>query len=95
MGDQSKPVACPDHGQSYATFVCQHLVKGKGLGYFCADDKSDPCPDAWCGACDRMREKERGWNDRSEAFAKVTMICAGCYQTVKARNRIIPGTDRQ
>ncbi|MFL5242350.1 MAG: DUF2199 domain-containing protein [Gemmataceae bacterium] len=86
MSDKKLTVSCDCHGESYATFVCKHLAKGFGLGFFCADQPGDPQPDAWCGACQRVLEKEGVWNDRSESFADVKLVCAGCYTTIKDRN---------
>ena len=56
MSDKAVEVECGTHGRSYATFVCQHLVNGRGLGFFAADDPDDPQPDAWCAACDKIRQ---------------------------------------
>jgi hypothetical protein len=38
-------------------------------------------------ACEEVRQQEGEWNDRSEAFAKITLLCAGCYEVVKQRNQ--------
>ncbi len=70
------------------TYVCQHLVRGSGLGFFYGDSK-DLRPDAWCGDCDRILIENGGeWNDESEAFAKVTILCANCYDIVRQRNEV-------
>lgn len=86
MSEKDTVVQCDIHGTSFATFVCQHLPKGEGLGFFCADDPDDPCPDAWCGECEKVRVAEGEWNEKSESFANITVICAGCYEVVKRRN---------
>ena len=65
--------------------VCSPPV-GDGGGFRCADDEEGPRPDAWCDACDRALEQEGEWNDRSEAFAGVTLLCAGCYDEARRRN---------
>jgi hypothetical protein len=87
MSDKHQMVECRIHGQSYATFVCQHLPQGQGLGFYSADVPDDPQPDAWCGECEKVRMAEGEWNDMSQAFAKITMLCAGCYEVAKKRNR--------
>ena len=87
MSDKNKRVECRIHGTSHATFVCQHLPKNLGRGFYCADDPNDPQPDAWCAECERIRLAEGEWNDTSEAFAKITLLCAGCYEVVKKRNQ--------
>jgi hypothetical protein len=87
MGDAGNHVQCGTHGPATATFVCQHLVSGSGLGFFCADDPEAPHPDAWCGQCEEVRIREGGeWNDASEALAKVTLICHHCYEAARERN---------
>ena len=91
MSDKSKRVDCRSHGTSYATFVCQHLVRGRGLGFFCADDPNDPQPDAWCSECETIRSAEGEWNDTSESFANITLLCAGCYEVIKRRNQPAAG----
>ena len=86
MSDKKTPIHCEKHGRRYATFVCCHLVQGSDLGFFYADDPEDERPDAWCGACDRVLLEEGEWNDRSEGFAQVTLICSECYDAVRKRN---------
>ena len=77
---------CARHGVSQKTFVCQHLVKGTGLGFNQAEDPDNPRPDAWCDGCDKVLREEGEWNDRSEAMAKITLMCAECYDAAEARN---------
>src|SRR5690349_18772604 len=85
MSDPTKEVFCDRHGTSHATFVCQHLDQGEGRGFFCAND---PRPDAWCALCDEALRQEGEWNDRSEALARVTLLCAGCYDELRRRNEV-------
>jgi hypothetical protein len=49
MGDPEKRLECRDHGEAYATFVCQHIAVGTGQG-FNYGNLEDPRPDAWCDA---------------------------------------------
>ena len=87
MSDQSHTVICHVHGTSYATFVCQHLHFGQGLGFIQADDTpADPHPDAWCDTCDALLREEGGWTVRLRDFADLTLLCAGCYDEVRERN---------
>ena len=90
MSDKNEKVECRNHGTSYATFVCHHLLTGQGLGFICVDDPNDPQPDAWCSECEKVRSAEGSWNDTSEA-AQVSLLCAGCYEVVKRRNESTPG----
>jgi hypothetical protein len=80
---------CQRHGRQGVTFVCQHLQHGKGLGFFVPDappTQEEPWKMAWCNVCEKIREEEAGWNDRSEAFAGSLAICAGCFEEIRARN---------
>src|ERR1700733_7478602 len=87
MGDTSQIVICPRHGDGYATFVCQHLARAANAGFFYAGD--DIRPDAWCAECDQVLMEHRGeWNDISEAFAGITLLCSHCYDTARDRNEI-------
>jgi len=93
MSDRAIKVTCPTHGESFATFVCQHLAHGAGRGFFSADDGTgaDPCPDAWCAECDSLLMAKGKWDEESEAFAGITLLCAGCYAAVKQRNLVREG----
>lgn len=82
MSEHGREIECEEHGTREATFVCQHLVKGEGLGFHQGSDDDDPpapLPDAWCDSCETVRAEEGGWNDRSEAEAKIGLLCSDCY----------------
>jgi hypothetical protein len=83
VSEPDKRVECELHGETSATFVCVHLCGGVGCGFHCAaDEPDDAWPDAWCDLCDRE------WNDGKEP--KIQLLCTGCYETVRARNRYVP-----
>ena len=91
--EQQRRVHCHEHGERFPTFVCRHLVQGAGLGFY--EPNRPPAWDgesrercAWCGACERVRQDQGGWDDESEAFAGVTMICDACFEAARARNRL-------
>lgn len=87
MSMPEEPLQCERHGPSHATFVCQHLARGSGLGFFVSvDDPADPRPDAWCAACEEVSNAVGGWNEESEKEAGITLLCAGCYDEVRVRN---------
>lgn len=70
--------------------MCQHLAASvrdgpTNLGFVVPDPQEDE-PQAWCVACETVRDAEGEWNDRSEAVAAVTMICAGCFEDARALN---------
>lgn len=90
MSDEVRHVECSRHGTREATFVCQHLssiddVVGFHAG-FDEEHPDEPWPNAWCDACERVRAEEGDWNDRSEAFARIQLMCDGCYQAARARH---------
>lgn len=89
MSDPDKSVECGEHGSGHATFVCQHLVSGARLGFnwgLDPENPDDPCPDAWCDACEDALQAEGEWNDRSEAVAQISLLCNGCYERARQRN---------
>lgn len=88
MSDDNK-VECGVHGKTSATFICQHLSNGEGLGFNMGFDPKKPddlYPDAWCDKCDEVLEKEGEWNDASEAFADIRLVCSGCYCDIRDKN---------
>jgi hypothetical protein len=87
MSDKTEIVDCDEHGSSYAAFVCQHLARGSGLGFFCDSGSDDPRPDAWCAECDAVMMADGGWNEESEQSAGITLLCVSCYDSAKARNQ--------
>jgi hypothetical protein len=82
---------CAAHGPQEETFVCRHLAESlrtqQGVGWF---GSSEPRGDAWCQACEAVRIAQGGpdgeWTERSEAFAQITVLCAVCYDQVRAIN---------
>jgi len=67
--------------------MCGHLVHGQGLGIVESESEdNDPRPDAWCKECDEVLMQEGEWNDKSEAFANIQVLCANCYDEVRRRN---------
>jgi hypothetical protein len=83
-------IQCETHGLQQETFVCQHLVQslqtGIYCGFWCAEDPDNPRPDAWCNVCEELVNKVGGWNDESEAFAGIKLLCGACYDRAKAIN---------
>src|SRR5688500_10839377 len=88
MTEFSEEIICDQHGPSYATFVCNHLATGSKLGFHCSFQDDDSRPDAWCSKCNEVMLAEGGWNEASESFANITLLCEKCYDKAKERNQI-------
>ena len=84
-------IQCKEHGEQEETFVCQHLARSlqtlQSVGLWSVGPRSD----AWCDACEYVRITEGGtsgeWNERSESFADVTVLCGVCHDKVRVINR--------
>lgn len=82
------PVYCGEHGERKPTFVCQHLVHGSGLGFVTPfDQPPDAPPNAWCAGCEDVRAEQGGWDDITEEFASIKMICDICFEVARQRNQ--------
>jgi hypothetical protein len=81
-------VQCATHGESNETFVCTHLHgDAAGLGFNRDEPSADNLhPDAWCDNCELIRAAHDGWNDHSQKLAKISLLCAGCYERARIRN---------
>ena len=91
MSNSEKKVECEVHGKQTATFVCNHLVRGDKLGFNYGYDPEYPddlYPDAWCDECESVLEAEGEWNEKSEAFADIKVLCSTCYEECRERNWI-------
>lgn len=81
-------VQCSEHGPQEQAFVCKHLLRSlstrEQVGFFIA---GQPRGDAWCSACEEVRMREGGdtgdWNERSEAFADIKLLCGACYDEIR------------
>jgi hypothetical protein len=84
----AKEVQCATHGERKETFVCTHLLGDVfGLGFNRDEPSADNLfPDAWCDNCELIRAAHGGWNERSQELAKITLLCAGCYERARIRN---------
>jgi hypothetical protein len=86
---EDEQVECSEHGRRAGTYVCQHLVRSQGAGFHQGVDPENPdmvFPDAWCDACEDVREAEGDWNERAEAFAGVSLLCSDCYLRTRLLN---------
>lgn len=85
-----KKIECGNHGFQEAAFVCMHLLrngKEKPVGFYQAevDPNNREWGDlnAWCKECEDVLEREGEWNDESEAFANIHLVCGECFEEMK------------
>lgn len=91
---KQKTVDCGSHGYSRPAFVCQHLNLESPKGFEEAfetylgmelDEEDDF--QAWCSECEKVRIEYNGWNEESEKFAGIKLICENCYFELKDFNQ--------
>ncbi len=91
MSDSDNIIECDIHGATNATFVCKHLIGGEKLGFnlgYDPENIDDLYPDAWCNECERVLEEEGEWNEKSEEFAGIKILCSHCYEHTREKNWI-------
>jgi hypothetical protein len=90
-----RQVHCGQHGSTTPAFVCRHARQGSDLGFYVAecphpDDLIEGdfagCPQGWCGECEKRRLECGGWNDESEAFSGIVLVCLHCFEEIRRRN---------
>jgi hypothetical protein len=82
MTGDDRHILCETHGDRLEAFVCSHIVQslrdGSAQGFNWTRDENG-CVNAWCDLCDRELDKAGGaWNDATEAFARIALVCEGC-----------------
>ena len=84
----SDTIYCNTHGECEPTIVCSHLAEHSAGQGFNSDEptEEEPCPDAWCDACDAILEAEQGWTEEAEKLIKLSVLCSGCYELSRIRN---------
>ena len=92
MLENHNKVECCDHGLRNRAYVCQHLVTSEFTGFWESFD-SDSTKiynndelNAWCDECDKILLEQGEWNDISEAFAGIKLICDVCFFEMKELN---------
>ena len=90
---KQKKMDCGNHGFKRPAYVCQHLNLQTSVGFEEAfetyegmelDDEDDL--QAWCSDCEKVRIKYDGWNEESEKFAQIKLVCEDCYFEMKKIN---------
>ena len=91
MSCEKAGVDCGVHGTSPAAFLCGHLLDGEQKGFHLGQDPQAPdalCPSAWCSACKVVVDREGGWTDAAFGLADAQLVCAWCYEDIRARHWI-------
>jgi len=85
MVDDSEKLACPEHGEATATYVCEHLAADPVQRWY-SDYPSagTPWPDAWCAACNHVYLREGEWNERNECDLDIRILCHHCYENARS-----------
>ena len=88
---KEKKVHCNQHGQTNAAYACSHSVSSlqdeerRGL-VFVRDE--DGQYNGWCDECDSFLMLHGGeWNDETEAFAKIRLLCEFCFEQLVELNK--------
>ena len=92
MAADKKQVECRTHGNRYPAYVCQHLNLRTPVGFyesFASDPQETYANDAlnaWCDTCDEELMRVGEWNEESEAFAQIKLVCDACFFDMKELN---------
>ena len=78
-------VDCGEHGTQRPAYICQHLLGSSGLGFF-TPDSGDGELEGWCADCERVRAGVGEWNDESEKYAGITLVCERCFVSAYQRH---------
>jgi hypothetical protein len=87
-----KKLLCENHGSRYPAFVCQHLNTITKVGFwepFDSDSNeiySNEELNGWCDECNKVLIEEGKWNEKSETFANIKLVCDKCYFAMKELN---------
>lgn len=91
---KQKIVECTQHGFARPGFVCQHLDCKTVSGFHEAFDtykgmelEEEDDFQAWCDECEKVRAEYGEWNEESENFAQIRLVCENCYFELKKFNQ--------
>lgn len=69
---------------------CRRRVRGGGYCWQHSQSKLIVIQDdlqAWSNDCENIRRKHNGWNEESEQYAQIKLICENCYFEIKNLNQ--------
>lgn len=86
-------IDCDKHDSNRIAFVCRHLNFTQKVGFEEAFEthegmelEEEDSFQAWCTACEEVRQQEDEWNEISMAFADIKLVCEKCYFDMKEVN---------
>lgn len=86
-------VKCQEHDYRRRAFICCHLNLETKTGFEEAFETSenmelydDDDLQAWCSDCEKIRQDEGEWNDKSTKLAQIKVVCEKCYFEIKEFN---------
>ena len=87
MSDPGK-IKCQTHGWQIEAFACQHIVQSLHteipVGFNWAVSATEPCPDAWCSACESVWVEAGGeWTEYVRQQLNIKVLCGACYEHAK------------
>lgn len=95
MVSEKDNIKCEIHGNQGYGLVCQHLNSNEENNGFWEPfdsefDKEyeDGELNGWCNKCDEVLMKEGEWNENSESFAQIKLVCKSCYFEIKKKNKL-------
>lgn len=84
----AREIDCGDHGSGFETFVCAHLADAPAQQWYSAEPSEDNrWPDAWCGSCQEVFERDGEWTDGNSAALDIQLLCHHCYERLRFGNR--------
>jgi hypothetical protein len=90
MSKNNGLVKCEAHGSRNAAIVCCHQVNACDRIVGFVENSADPDDlQAWCDACESMFQQEGDMTDTFRQFNDFRVVCASCYEQIKARNEKI------
>ena len=81
----SQTIQCERHGLGTKAYVCGHLLKSTGAGFFF--DTGDQEPVAWCYLCETVRLSNGDWDDDNVTEMGLRLVCMSCYSEIAKRNQ--------
>lgn len=92
MTESTDGVRCSTHGEGFATFVCEHLVRRPKQRWFSDyPSKREPRPDASCAACNHRYLRNGKW---TKGIAKhIKILCHRCYDDARSRSSTYLGAE--